>query len=250
MRMFGTGELWGTNLVVNSSPMKFGVVQDLSFEYSFTEKELRGQWQMPIAIARGAGKILGKAKLAKIDVAMYNSLFWGLSIAAVQQQIVKETSNIPASPGPYTIAGVAGATVLCVEDIGVIDVNGNRFIKVASAPATGQYSVAIGATTGITYTFAAADASKQATITYRYNPASGYDTLVLTNQLMGVAPFFAVNYLGSYDSGSLMLHLNKCTSNKLSLPLKLEDFLIAEFDFMVLDDGTGNIGSISNNTTL
>lgn len=247
--MFGTGELWGCNSVANSTPMKFATIQDLNFDYSFTEKELRGQYQLPIDIARAAGKITGKIKTAKIDIGMYNELFFGLSMASSEQAISKEVTSVPAST-PYTVTGTAGAAVLCLEDVGVLDANGGRMTKVASSPTTGQYSVAIGVSTGITYTFAAADASKAVTITYRYQPATGFNTLVLTNQVMGTTPTFSLNYAGLYKGNSVVLHLNKCTSSKFSFPLKLEDYVIHELDFSVMDDGTGVIGSISNSTTV
>lgn len=72
---------------------------------------------------------------------------------------VAENDNIPGS-GPYTITVTHSAAF--VEDLGVTK-GGTPMVKVASAPAAGQYSVAAGV-----YTFNAADHGAAVVISYRY----------------------------------------------------------------------------------
>jgi hypothetical protein len=46
-------------------PRQFGIVQDVTIDFDWTDKELWGQNQFPVAIARGQGKITGKSPLRR-----------------------------------------------------------------------------------------------------------------------------------------------------------------------------------------
>src|SRR6266478_2673194 len=58
-------------------PDQFGILQDVQIEWDWQTKELWGQFQFPVDIARGQGKISGKAKFARIFGAIYGNLFFG-----------------------------------------------------------------------------------------------------------------------------------------------------------------------------
>ena len=58
------------------APIKLGKLQDVSFDFSFTLKELRGQNQFPIDVRRGSGKLTGKAKFAELSGRALNDLFF------------------------------------------------------------------------------------------------------------------------------------------------------------------------------
>jgi hypothetical protein len=73
---------------------------------------------------------------------------------------VSEAGTIPAAPGPYTVT-VAKAAAWTGDGGVVFALTGVPLVKVAAAPAAGQYAVAAGV-----YTFNAADAAKQVTINY------------------------------------------------------------------------------------
>src|SRR5436305_496406 len=63
---FGAGALWGNRTDVTGGgigPDQFGILQDVQIDFDWTTKELWGQFQFPVDIARGQGKISGKAKL-------------------------------------------------------------------------------------------------------------------------------------------------------------------------------------------
>ncbi len=68
---FGSGVLIATPSGANATPVQFGALQDVSLDFSFASKQLFGQYQFPIAFARGEGKISGKAKFANIDGPLY-----------------------------------------------------------------------------------------------------------------------------------------------------------------------------------
>ena len=77
---FGSGAVWGERTDVIGSgigPRQFGVLQDIQIDFDWTDKELYGQLQFPVAIARGQGKISGKAKFAQILGLLYSDIFFG-----------------------------------------------------------------------------------------------------------------------------------------------------------------------------
>ena len=64
MYSFGSGVLIGTRTdVLNATPVNFGLVQEVTIEESASIKELYGQFQHPIAIARGTVKTCTSSKL-------------------------------------------------------------------------------------------------------------------------------------------------------------------------------------------
>lgn len=75
---------------------------------------------------------------------------------------IEEATNIPATPGPYTVTVTEAASF--VEDLGVTK-GGVPMTKVTSGLGTGEYMV--DENTGI-YTFAAADEADAIVISYRY----------------------------------------------------------------------------------
>ncbi|HTZ79050.1 MAG TPA: hypothetical protein VMC10_14130 [Stellaceae bacterium] len=238
---FGSGVLFGTRSdVANATPIRFGALQDVSIDFSFTLKELFGQYQFPLAVGRGTGKISGKAKFAQINGLTLNSLFFGQSTAAGQTLTsLTEAQSVPAAT-PYTVT-VANAASFAA-DLGVVyAATGLPLTKVASAPAQGQYAVSAA---GV-YTFAAADASAAILVSYTYTQASGGVTATIANQLLGTAPTFQANFYETFNGKQVNLQLNQCVGEKLTIATKQEDFTIPEFDFMAFADAAGNIGKIS-----
>src|SRR6185503_9658169 len=132
--------------------------------------------------------VTGKAKFARIFGAIFGDLFFGQTPATGQLTVSEsEAATVPAST-PYTVTVANAASY--VDDLGVFyaaGVNaGNRFTRVTTPAAAGQYSV--NPATGI-YTCSAADASAPLLVSYAYNLSTG-KKLVVTNQLMGSTPVF------------------------------------------------------------
>lgn len=238
--VFGSGTLYAVDSDSNSTPVKFGGLQEASVDFSFSNKELYGQNQFPLTVARGTGKISGKAKNASVSGELFNRLFFGGTLATGQLLVAEdEAAVVPASPGPYTVT--VANSVNFSQDLGVIDASiGQPLTKVDSTPAAGQYSVAAGV-----YTFAAGDAGKQLKVSYSHNSASTGKQLTITNKLQGQAPTFKVILSERYNGKALTLELNACVSSKLSMPTKSEDFMVPEFEFSACADAAGNIGTLS-----
>jgi hypothetical protein len=241
---FGSGILWGTpstdaygNTIATPSPVQFGVLQEITIDISFDVKQLYGQNQMPVAVGRGKGKMSGKAKLAQMNGATVNSLFFGQTMTSSIISDVYDTtgSTIPATPFQVTVTPPSSGT--WSRDLGVRSSTGVPLTRVASAPATGQYSVAAGV-----YTFAAADTGLLVFINYQYTATStSAKTSNVVNVPMGYAPSFRADLYMPFQGKSMIWSLPNCIASKLSLATKLDDFTVPEFDFEGFADASGNV---------
>ncbi|MDI6748249.1 MAG: hypothetical protein QMD17_14015, partial [Rhodocyclaceae bacterium] len=189
---FGAGKLIAvpTNLadgtaIANPTPVVLGTMQDISLDLSVEIKTLYGSKRYPIAVGQGKGKTEIKAKYAEIDGGILGSLFFGkAATAGIKAAVFDSAGTIPATPFQLTMAPPSSGTY--VSDLGVMfSATGVQLTRVASAPATGQYSV--NAATGV-YTFAAADTGKVVNISYEYSAAAGGQVWTMTNETMGYTP--------------------------------------------------------------
>lgn len=236
---FGSGVMIATPSVANPTPVRLGILQEVNIDVAFTTKQLFGQFQYPVAIGRGTAKITGKAKYAEINSAALG-LFFGLTPAANSILIAEsEAGSIPATPFAVTVANSATFDA----DLGVnFALTGQPLTRVASAPATGQYSMVAGV-----YTFAAADTLLGVLITYSYSTVvAPSKTITITNPLLGAAAEFQVDCV-IYDpklAQQTGIRLFACVASKLTLPTKLEDFVIEEFDFEAYANSANQIGRL------
>jgi hypothetical protein len=241
---FGAGALWGTPLtdatgtaVANPSPVLFGVLQEVSVDISGDVKELYGQNQFADAVARGKAKISCKAKAARLNGLLLNSIFFGQTVSSGILFDVYDTTGTAIPTTPFTITPTPPASGVWSRDLGVRDQNGNPMVRVASAPATGQYSVSAGA-----YVFAAADTGQTVFISYQYTATSTKaKKSTVMNVAMGQAPSFRCDLLNGYSGGGLALSLYSCIATKLSFATKQDDFMIPEFDFSGFADAAGRV---------
>lgn len=163
MYSFGSGVLLGTRTdIANATPINFGLVQEVTIEETSTIKELNGQFQRPVAIARGTIKTTGKAKVARISGLAFAHLFYGIAPLSGQLATSFAEAGTVAATSPFTFTVVNAANF--IDDAGVLYAStGMPLIKVSSAPAAGQYSVASGV-----YTFNSADSGKAILVSYTY----------------------------------------------------------------------------------
>jgi hypothetical protein len=247
---FGSGILVGTATVDANgnaiaagaqTPIQFGVLQEASVDFSFDLKELHGQNAFPITVARGKGKISGKAKYAQLNSLVMANLFFGQSITAGLLQAVVDQVGVAIPGTPFTITPTVPGSGTWSVDQGVLDASGVPMTRVVSGPTAGQYSVAAGV-----YTFAAADTGKIVRISYQYTATSTVARRsTITNLLMGSSPKFRADLIMPYEGKQLVLTLPNCISSKLALGTKLDDFVVPEFDFSGFSDPSGVVGFIS-----
>ena len=238
MLAFGSGNFYGISSAANSTPRKFATLQDVQFDLQFTTKQLYGQNQVALDIRRGQAKFTGKAKFAQISGSMLNDLFFSQTAATgLLLSAVGEAGTVSATPFTVTVANAATFDT----DLGVVyAATGVPLTRVASAPAQGQYSAASGV-----YTFNAADTGVAVLIDYLYTAATGGTKVALSNQAMGTTPTFMGVFSTTASGKNVTLKLNLCTSSKLSLQTKIEDYTIPELDFEVMADASNNIGTLS-----
>lgn len=242
--VFGAGYLAAVpSGVTTPTPSVFAALQDVSVDFSFDQKALYGSNQFALEYARGKGKIELKASTGRIDPVLFNSVFFGMGTTTGEiLSAIAEAGTVPAVSGPYTITSANAANWLV--DLGVYDSTAKKWLtRVASGPATGQYSVASGV-----YTFAAADTLHAVLLNYTYASTSTGLTVTVTNQLVGIQPVFLL-YLTNQFTGndgktrSLEMKFNSVRAAKLAMPLKMDDFMLPSFDMTAGDDGTGNVFS-------
>lgn len=233
---FGVGFL---TAIVGSQPIPIGVLKDVSIDLSYTMKSLTGQSQFPLDIARGEGKLTGKATFATVNSLLLAQLTSGATTAAGNVQGIYLEG--PATPSSNTITAVHGATFK--TDLGVWDSTAQKWLTwVASGPVTGQYSVV--PATGI-YTFAAADATHLMALCYSWTVASTGVTVSLANQLMGTNTYFQLalfeNYSTSPIGGQMGIMLPNVVLSKMSLGFKNSDFTSDAVDFEACQNLAGQI---------
>jgi hypothetical protein len=238
---FGAGQLFGrSNDNSPATPVPFGALQGVSIDIAFSTKELYGRKQFPIALARGTGKITGKADYAQFDAAVFNELFFGNTSAAATGSVRTVTAEA------VTITANAATAVNggnFVSDLGVTRASdGSVYGRVVSGPVGLQYSC--NETTGV-YAFNSSQNNVPVLLAYTWNSSATGKKMTINNGNLGASPTFLCVFQESFNGQEMTLVLNKCMSSKLSLATKLEDFVQPNFDFMAYADGAGNVGTLS-----
>lgn len=237
--VFGTGQLFATP-VGGGAPLKFGALQDVSIDLSADIKELYGQYQFALDTARGKTKVEWKASTGNIDANAFNQVYFGQTVEAGDEllQVFNEAGTVPAMT-TYTVT-VANAASF-VMDLGVyFATTGLPLKQVPSMPGPGEYSVsAVGV-----YTFNVAQASAGMLFNYLYEGSDG-GTLTVSNQLMGATPKFQLVASQLYDGKSFTIILYSAVADKLSLPLKQDDYLISELSGSCHADAANRVLKLS-----
>jgi len=240
---FGSGILWGIPsitlagvAITTPTPVPFGALQDVSVDISGSVKELFGQYQYPLAVARGTAKITGKAKSAQFQASLFNLVFGETPATGENKVINQESGTITGNS--VTVAN--NGTFL--TDLGVsYSLTGLKLTRGATASAQGIYSVSNGV-----YTFNSADNNTAVKISYIYTGAAAPGQIItINNQLLGNQPFFQLVMNQQFAGKNFTLTLFQCIASKLTMATKLEDWAIPEFDFAAMANSANQIGTIS-----
>lgn len=230
---FGIGSITATPAGTNPTPVDIAIVRGATVEFKSTAKPLRGSKLWAVDAAISDASITGKIQSADFSAAMVALVLPGTTSATGRKRMLRESSAIPGTPFQITVTQSANFD----SDLGVVDLtSGKTLTRVASAPATGQYSVAAGV-----YTFAAADTAHTVAIRYSYSDASTGKTTTAANQEAGASASFALRLFdppaGSKEAG---IYLPAVRFTNLSLGVKNDDWSESGLDFEAFEDASGN----------
>lgn len=247
-KVFGTGDVYA--LVSGITPTKLGVLQDIEIDIAAANVELYGQYQFPVASARGKGKISGKAKMGQFDVNLFNSLYYGGSLTVGTFE--KEVSNDPLTAGASAPSATPTISSVAITDLGLFYAsNGVQLTySTAAAPTIGNYAKA--SSVGAPYVVSTAESAATSFLAnYSYAATTG-NQLAVTNQLMGVNPVFELHLFAGFSdfSGRTLqsIKLNRCVSTKFNMPLKNSDFEVVDFEFEAFADSSGGLFTLGVGT--
>lgn len=237
--VFGPGAIIITRTdVTPSPPVNIGFAQEFAIDVSYSTKELFGQNQYPLDVARGTAKTSAKIKAAEVSGVALNAAFFGQNFASGGlSAVLAENHSVPGTPFQITVAPPNSGTF--DTDLGVVyAATGLPLGKVTASPAVGQYSVSGG---GV-YLFNTGDTGASVNISYAYTYASALvQTLTVANQLIGVTPTFQLDYVTTHLNKTYYARLFQCISSKLAQNFKLEDYMIPELDLAFFANAAGNV---------
>jgi hypothetical protein len=241
--VFGVGFLFATPQGATPTPVRFGRLQDVAVDFSYDLKPLYGSSQFALEQARGKAKIDLKASVGVVDPALFNSVFFGLTLSSGETLNSVDEAATPSS-GTFTVAN--GATFS--QDLGLYNtVTGLWMTRVSAGPSAGQY--AVNTATGV-YTVNAAQNGQPLRASYTYASASTGQSLAFTNQPMGASVVFSVQLVNKFRGSdgvlrSLFLNFPAVQCPKLALPLKLDDFALPQLELSAQDNGSGAVFNYS-----
>lgn len=245
--IFGAGTIWATplvdasgNAIANGTPVQLATSQEISMDESFETKKLYGQNQFPVDVGRGKGNLGVKAKFAQVNALAVSSLYFGQTLTSGLLTYNYDVTGATIPTTPYTITPTVPSSGTWSGDMGVRNASGLPMTKVASAPATGQYSVSAGV-----YTFAAADTGLTVFISYQYTVSSvnapGSGKMTIQNLPMGYAPIVRLDVFFKKNGKSFATQYPQAIASKLGWQSKLDDYMVPEMDFECFADAAGNV---------
>lgn len=246
--VFGPGILIATRTdIANATPFNVGFVQEFSTDMKFDLKELYGQNQFPLLVARGTAKCSGKIKAATLSSqSAINMVFGSGATENVGTQYdMSTTASTPIPSTPFQITPTVPSTGTWNQDLGVTNAaTGEPLTKVASGPVAGQYSVSAGV-----YTFSSADqvSGISVVISFAYSYTSGATGQVITinNQPIGTTPSLQLDYKSTLYGATYYLRLFACVGGGWALAHKLTDYAMPEYDFGFFANASQQVGFLS-----
>ncbi len=139
----------------------------------------------------------------------------------------------------YTVTVTHGADFSL--DLGVTLADGTPLKQVAAMPGALEYTVS---SVGV-YTFNVAQASAHVLIDYMWEDASAGGSLEIANALMGSTPRFMLVLSQVFEGKTFTLVLYSNVCDKLNLPLKMDDYLIADMSGQAHADDTNRVARIT-----
>jgi hypothetical protein len=244
--LFGPGILYLTRTdIANGTPVNVGYVNEFSYDLTGETKELYGQNQLPLLVARGTIKATGKIKAATASGQALNTVLLGGAWTAGTQYGIYNNPSTAIPTTPYQITPTVPSSGTFYQDLGVVNAaTYEPLVQVASSPGAGQYSQSAGV-----YTFSSADhtsgVSVIISIAYSWTTGATGQSQIITNQPIGTTPTFALDYQTTLYGSSYYLHFFSCVATKWGMGHKITDFAMPEYDFGFFQNAAGQIMVLS-----
>jgi len=235
---FGVGQVTLIPPGTNQTPLPLAVLKDITLEVSFDIKRLMGSNGFPVDVARGAGKITGKAKYAQVRGNLWASVLTGATTTTGSTYGVLNQSTGVISGAAYDVGFVKANFV---DDLGAVDETGTPLKVVAAAPAVGEYFVNMAGANPV-YTFNAVATGKTYTVSYsRKDGLTTSQTVTYNNQLMGASTIYQVAMFNSFRSKNIGLKLFAVSIPKLGMGFKQDDYTDQDMDMEGFSDSSNRV---------
>lgn len=243
LAVFGPGILIATRTDVTPSiPINVGFVQEFEVEMAGTNKQLYGQYQVPLVVARGTIKMTGKFKAATVSGLAMNLTFWGGSFSTTSNILAWNvgstfTTNSTGGTGSLQV----GSSTTFDADLGVTySTTGLPLQRVSTGnEVAGKYS--IGSTAPGLYNFA--DQGANVKVTYTSSTGAG-QSLLQSQNLIGNTPTLQLDYYSNLNQPSskpFVVRFFAAVASKYGWAFKLEDFNMPSFEVDLYANAAGQI---------
>lgn len=255
IRIFGVGALYATMLidsagaaVATPTPYLIGTLQSADCEIKQELKTLHGSGEFPVEVAKGKATISGKVSFGDAGVRVFE-LVTGLAsqsgVLAVQNSTAQLT--IPGT-GDYTVVPPSSGTFL--KNLGVVNAaTGVPMTRVATAPATGEYTVNE-ATGNYDFNATQATAGLNVMIAFSYS-ATGAPArkLEVKQREMGVTPTFSLDIFQRTPRGGYQyVRLYQVVFDGVKMSSKNDDFTMPETSYQGFSDAAGRVYDVGSSS--
>ena len=244
LAVFGPGILIGSRTDISPQvPINVGFVNEFSIEVTGTTKQLYGQYQYPLAAARGTIKATGKFKNAVVSALAMNNLFYGMTMSTTTNLswVIGSTYTTNSTGGTGSVQ--VGSSLTFDTDLGVTgSTSGLPYQRVSTGNEVAGKSYSVGSTAPGLYNFA--DQGVAIKVTYTQSTASIGQVLPVTNQLIGYTPTFQLDYYSNLNQPAakpFAVRIFSCIMDKNAYAFKLEDYMMPEMDFSLFANSAGQV---------
>lgn len=238
--VFGAGRMWSRQAGNAATPVEFGLMQDVSLSLDYATDSRYGRNTFPLVLVRGNARLTGQARFASICARLFSEVLMAdgnAPAAGALRTAVSEQQTVDAN---QSVTVTNNATF--VSDLGVMRASDHDvFEKVFAEPDDRQY--ACNESTGV-YSFANSATNVPVVVSYTWSDTTGNE-VALTNPLAGQPCLFSLVLNQTFQGKSLTVVLNACAADRLSMPARLEDFILPSVSFKAIADANGVIGTIS-----
>ncbi|GGX33234.1 hypothetical protein GCM10007242_45460 [Pigmentiphaga litoralis] len=228
---FHVGEFFTT--ATDGVPRQVATLQDISFNFKADVKELYGAGQFSVDAATGTKSITGKFTSGEFDMLAINALLFNETPTVGALLLVRDEPGLTAGDS-FTVVGAADFD----KDLGVKTSTGADLVRVAAAPAEGQYAVS--STGEYTFNAAVADGTRFF-FSYIKRTATG-TTVSLNNREAGDTVAFEGRFWKKSRTGKQFgMIAPACIMSSLDLSFKQNDYMMPASEFTVTTPNVGHI---------